>query len=411
MYSSLVEFINKKFNTDAHYFFHGGFWLTITQVVILISGIVTTALFANYLSPTSYGIYRYLIGLTVIFSCISLTGLGQSILQTAAKKYYSFYTETIKINFNYSLGITATALGGAMYYWYFDNSILSLGCIIIALLQPIINIYQYAPTFLQGSKRFKEATLIQSIRTIVIAITSILVLFLTKDILLLFLAYLGSNAIINVVSHFWYKPQLHAYTSPEILKKYLDYAKHTSTRNIISTIAQRADIIVIFTQLGAANLAIYTIAMIIPEQVKASFKNLASLLLPKYAQHKNQNTLYQNIYLRSFQLFILLVVITVFYITFVPYIYTIIFPKYHEAAFLSQILAFSFPAMIAIIPMSAFQSNLEEKKLYKMLIIESLTSVLLLIILTINYGVLGAIIAKVGTRYITTFFNYYYVYK
>ena len=410
MYSSLVGFINKKFNTDAHYFFHGGFWLTVTQVVVVSSGLVTTALFAQYLSPTEYGMYRYLIGLAVIFSSFSLTGLGQSILQTAAKKYYSFYTETIKINLAYSLGIAVVAMGGALYYWYFNNPILSIGCLIIALLQPIINIYQFIPTFLQGSKRFKESTIIQSIRIIIVSITSLAVLYFTKNILFLLSAYIGSSALINIASHFWYRHRSQDITPPEILKKYIDYARHTSLRNIISTMVQRADIIIIFTQLGAADVALYTIAMIIPEQVKASFKNLASLLLPKYAKHKDLKS-HRNISTRSFQLFFLLLGVTICYIVVAPHVYNIIFPKYSNAAFLSQILALSFPAMISIIPTSAFQSSLEENKLYKMLAIESTTSILLLVVMTLNFGVLGAISAKVITRYITTLSNYYYVSK
>lgn len=410
LYYSLVKKIEHHYKIDAHYFLRGGFWLTIGQVITLASGLATTALFAHFLTTNDYGTYKYLVGMATILASFSLTGLGQSILQTAAKKYYAFFKETFKLNFLYSLSISLISFVCSLYYWFNHNSLLALGCLMIAILQPIINAFQFVPSFLQGSGQLQAATKLHALRMFFITLLSLGSLLLTKDIRILFLVYLLSYAITNIASIFFYN--YHSAPTPrEVREKFILYAKHTSIRNLVSNVAQRADNIVIFTQLGATELAVYSIAMVIPEQIKSSFKNLATLLLPKYSKHEGLSVIKKSLLKRSVQLFSILLIISIIYILLSPLIFTLLFPKYMGAVLYTKILALSFPAIVALIPVSALQANLEEKKLYKLLIIESVISVVLLILLTFKFGLLGAIIAKVSTRYITSIFNFYYLYK
>ncbi|MEY2665222.1 MAG: hypothetical protein RLZZ480_327 [Candidatus Parcubacteria bacterium] len=410
MYTFLAAFINKKLNIDAHYFLKGGFWMSVGQGATIFFGLISTALFAYFLNEHDYGVYRYLIGIAVILSSFSLTGLGQSIIQTAAKKMEGFYIATIKVNFLYGLAITVAGLVGFGYYWLNENSTLAIGCLLIAVLQPIISTYQNTNSLLQGSQRFRELTILNITRSILSTAVGITTLLVTQNVLFLFLSYLLTNALLNITSHLIFKPK--TITIPnEIFNKYLAYAKHTSIRNFAANIAQRADTIIIFTQLGAAELALYSIAIIIPEQIKGSAKNLAALLLPKYAQHENQANVIKSIPKRSLQLFILLVTITIVYILVIPLIYQLLFPKYPQAAFLSQLLALSFPAMVAILPGSILQSQLQDKKLYKSQILETVATISLSLILTLKFGVVGAILSKVTTRYLTSVYHYLLVYR
>jgi O-antigen/teichoic acid export membrane protein len=408
--NNFLNHIVRKFNIDAHYFFHGGFWLTAGQIITILFGLLTTALFAHFLTEAEFGLYKYLIGISVILSSFSLTGIGQSILQATAKGYPGFYRETLKINFLYSLGITLAGAVGALYYWHNENDLLAMGCLLVALLQPFISSLQNIPSLLQGSKRFKENTTLHIARMFGVTLISIASLFLFESILALFFFYIFGNLLVLVVSNFLYAPPKQE-VPENIFNQYLTYAKHTSFRNIISNIAQRADTIIVFTQLGAVELAVYSIALVIPEQIKGSFKNLASLLMPKYAKHEDKAQLLKSIPKRSFQLFVVLLMATVGYILLSPYIYQIIFPKYPDAILLSWIFALSFPAMVAILPVSALQSQLQEKKLYKILVLESITSLTLTIIFTFYFGLIGTVIAKTTTRYLTVVYDFFYLYR
>ncbi len=410
MYSLLADFLHKRFHIDAHYFLHGGFWLSFGQMITLGFGLISTALFAHLLTPQDYGIYRYLVGISALLASFSLTGLGQSILQATAQGHRGFYKATLKVNFLYSLFITAAGTLAAGYYWLQGNMLLATGCLIVAVIQPLITTFQNTQSVIQGEGRYLESTKQYGFRMVLVTFISVVSLLLTKNILVLFFFYLAGLLVVNVISHYIYKPA-DATTPKDVWTKYLSYAKHTSLRNLISNIAQKADTIIVFTQLGAIELALYSIATIIPEQVKGSFKNLASLLLPKYAKHENRTTLLRSIPRRSFQLFIVLFSVTCIYIIAAPFIYKILFPKYQDAAFFSQILALSFPAMVSIIPVSALQSQMAKKKLYQVQILESVVLVISTAVLTITVGVLGAIVAKVATRYATLSYNFYLLYN
>ncbi|MFT7644515.1 MAG: O-antigen/teichoic acid export membrane protein [Candidatus Paceibacteria bacterium] len=410
LFQTISDKLEKRFNTDARYFLNGGFWLTLGQVFITTFGLATTVLFAHFLSETDYGIYRYLIGLAVIFSLFSLTGLDQAILQTAAKKYYGFYQKTLKINLIYSLPITGIAMIGAGYYWFNENTILAVGCLLIAILQPIISTFRFVPVFLHGSRRFKESTIVHTVRMLVISVFSIIALFLTQNILILFAVYLSGLLITNFVSHLIFKPKTEG-VAEDIVTKYLNYAKHTSIRNIIGNAAYRLDSVIIFTQLGAVELAIYTIANIVPEQIKATFKGLASLILPKYAQQDDVELTKKNIPKRGLQLFIIFSIITFLYIALSPFLYTLLFPKYDTAIFFSQLAALSLPAMVAILPCSLLQAHRKERELHSLNIQSSVVTILLTLVLIPSYGLIGAIVAKILSRYFNLALSFFLVYK
>lgn len=409
--ASLEKYIQTKFKIDASYYLRGGFWSTLGQIVGITGGIAVSSLFAYTLTESEYGIYRYLIGIGVLLSSFSLTGLGQAILQTAAKKYYQFYLESVRTGFIYNLSISAIGIVGAGYYFYNENITLALGCLLISTLQPVINTFKNVSPFLQGSKRFKEATLLHTVNTIIITAVSITAILLTQNILILFTTYLSTHALLNTVSHLYYRPKKSISTPADISHKYLCYAKHTSVRNIISSIIFRLDTIIIFTQLGATDLAIYAIANIIPEQIKGSFKNIASLLLPKYAQHIDIKSIKKNIPKRSFQLFLVFTAITIVYILLTPFIYRLLFPKYESAIFLSQLVALSFPAMILILPFGALQSQLKEKELHYFNLQSSCLSLVFTIILISTFGIIGAVTAKIFSRYTNLILLHYHLHK
>lgn len=411
MHTRLADYLARRFRFDAHYFLKGGFWLTLTQAIVVVAGLLTTAFFAHILSETAYGSYRYLLGLAIIFSSFSLTGLGEAILQATAKQYHRFYKETTVLNFLYSLPLVLISVCASLYYWFNENALLSAGCLLIGLLQPIINTFQYTPLFLQGAKRFRAATFVQGARAVFVAVITSLALFATQNILLLLLTYLASNAFINIVFYLLYSVPKTDHVPVEIKEKYLTYAKNTSIRNFLSTIAFRLDTVVLFTRFSAAELAIFSIATIIPEQIKGSFKSVASLMLPKYAAHPDPEIIKKGIPRRSLQLFLVLCTISAAYIIAAPYLYEIFFPKYVSAVLYSQLFALSFPAYAYYIPLTLFMAKLDEKKLNDFHFRTSILQILIVILVVFPFGLLGAIIARLVVQYLRMIYCFWLTFK
>lgn len=407
----LEKYLQKKLKFDAPYFIRGGFWNMFGQISIVLGGLAVSVLFTNKLSLNDYGVYKYIIGLGALLTSFSLTGTGQSIFQTAAQKYFGFYKEILKTNLIYSSGIMLASLAGSLYYLFNTNYILSIGCLLIAAFQPFVNLYQNIFPFLQGSKRFKESALSQLFKTIFVSLIGITSILLTQNILILIVTYLFANFIANFTLHLFYKPKNVQNIPNNIYRKYLNYAKHTSAREIISNLSFRLDTVIIFTQLGASEVAIYAIANLIPEQIKGSFKDLANLILSKYVNYGKIGDIKHHIPKRSLQLFLVFSGVAIIYALICPYVYKILFPKYETAILLSQLLALSFPASIAIIPNSALQSQLKNKELH----ILNIQSAIILLTLTITLiplmGLVGAIIARITSRYSNLVLSYYHLYR
>jgi len=410
--NTLLTFLSRKLKIDLHYFAKGGFWLLLTQAITILGSLLVAAVFANMLSENDYGTYRYLVALAVLFTTFSLTGMGQAILQTASKGYTEFFPYGIKISLLYNLGITLSGLIGAGYYYLNGNKILALACIFIAFLQPTLSAYQSVVPFLQGLKLFKESALLQVFRVAFLTVASIVTIYITHNVLILFLVFLLSQTIGNILSSLLLRNKIdHKSTLQEDIRiKYLHYAQHSSVQNIIIGIATRLDNVLVFQQLGAANLAIFSIATLISDQIRGAFKNLLTLLIPRFAKHQNIQNNRANIPLRSLQLFGVIVVISVLLMLVLPTIYTLLFPKYIDAIFYSQLLILSLPASISLIPQSALQSHLKAKELYVMNLYGAIFQIAITFALITFFGLIGAIWARIISRYATTILTFYYLF-
>lgn len=403
-----INFLESKYRVDASHFVYGGTWNTFSQIIVLFSSLIVSIVLTRELSENDFGTYRYLISLGLILSAFSLTGLGHSILQATARKNVQFFRKTFVYHVLYSTPLILISLIGSSYYLYAGNYVLSIGCLLIALLHPWLNIFNNILPFLRGGKRYKESTLVETVNSFIVGASLITTIFFTQNILVLFLVFLVSNIITKCCAYFFfvYRDSKTELTLSTEDKRYLKYAKHLSLQNVMGALANRADSILIFQQLGAAELALYTVANMLPEQLKGTVKNLSGLLLQKYSSSNEQHIIQRGIPKRTTQIFLVLSAFTLLYILLSAVLYPLVYPKYPDAVLLTQIFALSFPAMAAVVPMSSLKARLDEKKLYKLQIFSSITTLSFLAVGILLFGVIGAVAGRVMSRYANLFFSY-----
>ena len=375
---------------------------------ILIS-LVGTIIFAHYLTEKDFGIYRYLVSLSVLFGSFTLTGVGQAIMQASAKNDTWYLKHGNHRTRYYNFIASGIAILGSLYYTYQANYLLAWGCGLIAILQPSSIYFLNALAFLHGQKKFKEATFLQASRSLLITLTSIFTVLITQNILMLICAYLGSQAIAGIISRHKNEKTVIANNIENTPAKYDNIANHASLRNIIVGTASRLDSIIVFQQLGAASLATYTISTLLPEHIKGALKNLPTLLIPRFSNRENADR--PNFTHRSIQGLLLLSLFTVLVIILIPILYSVIFPKYPQAIIYTQLLALAFPASIYHIHLSWLQTQRKEKALYYSNVLTSAFQVLATFLLVTTYGILGAVIAKVATNYVQLLTAMYYTKK
>lgn len=410
MYYKIINFIERRFKIDAHYFVSNSFWIASTQVVTLGGSLLVTVLFAHLLSAELFGNYRYLIAIASIFSVFSLNSIGQSILQTAAQGKLGFFSTAMR----YSLlsGLISFTLGilASVYYFINDNPLLASSCLLIAIVQPFISSYFNIFSLLSGQQRYRESAIFQTLRVLAITITSVGTILVTQNVFLLFLSYQVMQLASNVMGYWYFKPKINEpELPPEETKKYVRYAFHQSIQAAILNTAQRLDAIVVFQHLGAAQLAVYSIALIIPDQIRGFIKNLSNLLFPKYV-HYTPMQLRRSIPKRSLQLFVVLLTLSSMYIVLAPYLFAIIFPKYVTAVMYTQILALAIPASIYYIIQSALKSETNSTALYYIQLSSATARIILTLVLTYTFGLIGTITAFVLSSYLELSFYFLWFY-
>jgi O-antigen/teichoic acid export membrane protein len=166
------------------------------------------------------------------------------------------------------------------------------------------------------------------------------------------------------------------------------------------------DKILIFSHLGAVQLAVYSLSQLPVSNIRSLFKQVAHLAYPKYAA-KTLPEIESTIYHRMAVFTVPLALTVIIYILLAPYFYETLFPKYTEAILYSQISIISLLFFQKKLIAYAVLATASKKHIYTMSIWASVFKIVLLVILLPLYGIWGAIFAELIAQvsgFITSFF-------
>jgi O-antigen/teichoic acid export membrane protein len=408
---NLHHHIEKHLKIDSRYFLSGGFWLVSAQGMIILASLLSTVFLTHYLDEHDFGIYRYVISVGMFLTSLSLTGIAQSVFQAALKKVAGFYDNATRLTLLYSSGIVVAGLLATGYYYFQGNTTLAVGCVLIAILTPWSLLLQNAHGQLLGQNRFSHATYLLTIKSFFIAGTTIITLLFSSNILILLAVYFVSQAVVGVLSHWYARPRYEQIQDRTAVHSLVSFAQHTSFRNIIVGISSRLDNLIVFQQLGAASLATFTIATLLPDQIKGSLKHLVTLLIPKFSQYETVAEVRRFLPLRSLQAGLILVLVTLVTIAVTPLLIETLFPKYVSAIPYAQLLALSFPASIYQIPFAMMQAHTTEKALYSYHVLTAFFQIGFTIIGIFFFGLIGAVGARILTQYTQLLISWFAVYR
>jgi len=389
----------KYTKTDNIYLTKGGFWLTLGHGVAVLAGLVLTIGFANLLSKESFGTYKFILSLAGILSSFSLTGLSSVITRSVARGFEGSLKIGFLANLKWSFVVFVGGFAGALYYFLNDNLIVSLSILIAGSLSPFMASASLYGSFLEGKKDFRRQTFYGMGRNIFPAASILTTIFFTDSPLLIILVYFVSNTLVTLLLYYRilkvYKP------SEESESTTISYGKHLSLMNVISTISNQIDKVLVFHFLGAAPLAIYTFAIAPVDQLQAGKKFVRILALPKLSS-RTAEELKISIPQKAKVFFLFSALVSVTYILLAPLFYKFIFPQYIGSVFFSQIYAlvllFS-PAMLFVETLVAHQ---KKKELYIINTGAPVLRIILYVILLPLYGIMGLILALVFVKLLST---------
>jgi O-antigen/teichoic acid export membrane protein len=406
---NLLRWSQKYTKTDMVYLAKGGSWLTLGQIVSSVLSFLLAIAFANLLPKETYGTYKYLLSIAGILTALTLTGMNTAVAQAVARGFEGMLKKSFWIQMKWNLILPLATVIGSIYYFIQGNKVLGLALVIIGIFSPILNSANTYTAFLSGKKDFKNLSKYSAISTVIWAATILFTLLLTENPLWLIFAYListtGTNLFFYVYSIKKNKP------NEEIDLKSISYGKHLSLINVIGTIANFLDNILIFHYLGPAPLAIYNFASAPADQVKGLLKSTPTLAMPKIASHSLKET---DVIIRKRlpQLILAGALIAAVYIILIPYVFKIFFPKYLSSIFFARLYGIN----IIFMPISALLGAVggamltrgPKKWLYPGNVIPQIILIISLLALTPILGITGVIISKIIFSLTAVIISLYY---
>lgn len=377
--------------TDMVYLAKGGFWLSLNQGFSSLGALILSIAFANLLPKEAFGVYKYVLSVCSILMIPSLNGILTSFNRSVAMGNEGDLKNGLKTQIKWSLIGSGAAIAIAFYYFFQQNQILFFCFLIAAVFLPIFSNFNIYNSLLTGRKNFRLFSLFGISEIIFTIIVIIATLIFTKNPILIVFSYFIAYSLIRIVFLFRtlkkYPPNNNK--DPEMIS----YGKHLTVMKIVSEIYKYIDKILVFHYIGAAGLAVYSIAVSAPSQLNNLMNQIGVLAFPKYAQ-TNKDQALKGLKSKIIILEIFSIAALIFYVIIAPVVFKLIFPKYLESIFYSQIFAISLLAIPSIVPSTILYAQKETKKLYKANIIMPIINIVIIFI-AVQFGLIGIIIGKI----------------
>jgi len=382
----------KRYQIDLAYAIKNEFWVYLRLGISLIIGLAVSVAFTRLAPKEVFGQYNFIMAILAIASIISIPGLNNAVLRSTARGNEGNYKQAVKIKILWSLLGIPALLGVGAYYYYYNIQIIGIGLMMSSIFFPFIHALNTWDSFLIGKKRFDLTARYGSTQVAINAAAIIIILFLNANHLVLILAtYFITNSSLACLL---YRRSLKYIENDVKDNECKRYGYFLTTANIIGTLAKNIDKILIGTLLGAPELAIYAIAIIIPTRIKDVLKKVWGPFAPKLAQ--DEITMGQ-VQQKTKKLILPLALIalggSLLYWLFIDDIMLLLFgTKYVEAGIYSKMLLLMILASVPNVFLGVF--TIVKKKTRSIVLVYHIFPFLKLLIMSgfiYQWGILGAV--------------------
>ena len=400
IYKILIKTQNIS-QTDNIYLGKQIFFVGINYAVIFVFGLLTSVAFAHYVSKETYGQYQYLLSILAVLGVFSLRGVPASLTRSVARGFEGSFLPAIKKRLKWALAGSIIGLVMAGYYFFKDNALLTVGCLIIAALMPLYETADTYLAYLEGKKDFRQRAKLNILAQFVYSSSILIAIYFFPRVFPILIASLLFGAATKWLFNLSIiKKTKDKGTEDDVIQ----YGKHLSLMAVISMTAQQLNKILVFHYLGPVDLAIFSFANLPQSQATSALGNLRTIAYPKISEKDKKifiKSWFRKILLLTF--FIALGAILYYFIA--PFLFKIFFPNYLSSVKYSQILfllVLFFP--ISFLPL-ILQAQKKQKELYRWNISTSVLEIILLFLLIPPYGLWGLIYAQLTSKTIASIYT------
>ena len=387
----IIQTADRVLKTDVRYLASAGSWSNAGTLLTAFLGLGLYIIFGRFLSQEQYGIYQYLLSLSVFINALTLTGMNAAVTRAVAQGHEAVFVRSIKIQLLFGILPAFLSLLASGYYAYKGNEVLSIGLMVLGLTTPLANAFNTYAAYLTGKEDFRRGFLYNAIGNIPFYGAIALAAIVFQEALPVFIA----NGVVNVVVQY----AAYKHTASKLRGPLKDdprayrYGVHLSIMSIPAVLLAQADNLLAFQVLGATGLAVYAFATAIPDQLGRFLKFVPAIALTRFSR-ADSDAVRNGLLSKVLLLTTAGLLMSICYITFAPYLFNLLFPQYHEALFFSQIYSLSLLGIGTGLITATLTAQKKTKSLYAFSIGTASLQTILQTVGVFLYGMWGLVLGK-----------------
>lgn len=380
---------------DVRFYGRSFAWLSLGHVSGVVRGVATTFLMARWLDPTVLGQFRYLLALFGVAGVFAMTGMNSAVIRGVAQG------DTVVARFALKRILTIAPLGTlALLLAAGERLLAGEQTVAMALAIAAVVFLPYSVSglygaILTGKERIRELARIIVANNLAYALLFVIVLRFDRSLFAITLAYFGIDILLRGFLTF---REFRRLPPAGLVGDHLKLGNHLSGIGVMQTIAAQLDQILIQRFAGYQTLALYSVAIVIPEQIKDVVNSISGTLLQRLSRHK-KTAGHVRATRRHFWLALAgSAVLMGMYMIVAPVIIPWLFPAYAAAVPLSVVYAIGLLAMPAVIGVYFFQAHGDLKRIWRFSAVNAFLQIVTNLALIPFFGSWGAVWSRTATR-------------
>jgi O-antigen/teichoic acid export membrane protein len=276
--------------------------------------------FANHLSPETFGTYRYLMTFIEVATAFTLTGIPLVVSRSVAQGFGGTYVRGVVAYLKHSYIALTLTTAAALYYAYFENYTFALVLALAGVLSIGVNAARLYNAVLEGKKRSDLNARYQIISNTIPALLVIACVLLDYSLVAIILVFFSSQLVLHGFFALRVRKIFNLGNEDDPTAKKFSF--HLSVMGALSLATEHIDKLFLFQWLGPAQLALYTFSTALPEQFNVLGKSLRTLVYPKISERPFAVTK-KHIFKKTLYLFFVCTVLFISYISIAPFLSSI----------------------------------------------------------------------------------------
>ncbi len=394
----MLNKVGKYLKIDANYFAKSGGYITANHFIDGFARLILSIVLARGLSQIVYGQYNFVLSVLGTLAFLSVQGTTTSIIRSVAKGFDNSLIAGTKDKIKFSILGSIGLFIVAAYMYIRGDDLLGHAFVVCGLFFIPYYALVGSESFLVDKRMFKQLAVYRSLTSIFAVLATVITIYFTRDLFWIIAALIGSTALLNVI---FYLKTLKFRQNDKIDNDVIRYGRYLTWVGLTTAVFINIDKLVITYFLGFKDLAIYSIAMVLPRQFKLITKSAVSIIFPGLAT-LNKEDAHKVLRKRFKQMLLISVVLSIIGALLTPFAIRIIYGDTYTGSILYAQLVFAFMwLVIPTVPISEglLPAQRRGRRMLKLYLYTYAIYAILLVLLVPRYGIMGAVVSYILDRF------------